>query len=65
MVSDRLLPDLVPISGLMDGDGAEWDQRDPMDLLPREERERILAWCKEYDRCMARALVEAHHAILY
>jgi hypothetical protein len=28
---DELLPYLAPISGLMDGDGCEWDCRDPLD----------------------------------
>jgi len=64
-MTDSVLPYLTPISGLIDGDGNEWDQRNPMDLLPCEERARIVAWFKEYDRCMARALVAAQHMVLY
>jgi hypothetical protein len=62
---DELLPYLVPISGLMDGDGCEWDCRDPLDLLSREERESLREQLREYDCCMARALVAAQSYPLF
>jgi hypothetical protein len=58
-VNQNILPYLTPISGLMDGDGCEWDARDPLDLLSREEREELLQYLAEYDRHQARARVAA------
>lgn len=57
----ELLPYLTPISGLMDGDGCEWDYRDPLDLLSREEREELRRKLDEYDKHQARARVAAMH----
>jgi hypothetical protein len=57
---EELLPYLVPISGLMDGDGCEWDCRDPLDLLSREEREALREQLREIDHCRVRALAAAH-----
>jgi hypothetical protein len=64
-MSDDLLPYLTPISGLMDGDGCEWDARDPLDLLSCEEREALREQLREYDRCMARARASAQFVVLY
>jgi hypothetical protein len=57
---DELLPYLVPISGLMDGDGCEWDCRDPLDLLSREEREALRRQLEEMNHARVRALAAAH-----
>jgi hypothetical protein len=62
---DELLPYLVPISGLMDGDGCEWDCRDPLDLLSREERKALREQLREYDRHQVRARAAAHTIPLY
>lgn len=58
-MSDELLPYLTPISELMDGDGCEWDYRDPLDLLSREEREALRQQLKEMDDCRDRAMFSA------
>jgi hypothetical protein len=65
MNQDELLPHLTPISGLMDGDGGEWDAHDPLDLLSREEREELREHLAEYDRHQARARVAAQSYPLF
>jgi hypothetical protein len=62
---DELLPFLTPISGLMDGDGCEWDCRDPLDLLSREEREALWAQLEEISDCQDRALFNARFTYLH
>lgn len=57
---DELLPFLVPISGLLDGDGCEWDARDPLDLLSREARQALVDQLAEMDRAQVRARAGAH-----
>ena len=62
---DELPPYRTPISGLMDGDGCEWDCRDPLDLLSREEREALRQQLEDMDRARIRALAWAQTAWLY
>lgn len=51
----ELLPHLTPIPDLLD----DWDGRDPMDLLSREERDQLRADLDEIAACRRRALASA------
>jgi hypothetical protein len=57
---DELLPFLTPIPSLMDGEGKEWDTRDPLDLLSRQERDQLRADLDEIAACQRRAMAAAH-----
>jgi hypothetical protein len=58
-------PGDLPLSPPMDGDGCEWDCRDPLDLLSREDHDALREQLREYARCRARALAAAHTMWLY